>query len=249
MRRFPPAGLTRKLARRVRRVARRHRTAGSYRYVFIVTYGRSGSTLLMSLLNTIPGYRINGENYNALYRLYQADAAISKAHEKHSDSRHLAAQGAWYGAPRMRPERFRSEVVDSFVTHVLRPEPGDRVLGFKEIRYIKSDMPDLAGFLGFLLHTFPDCKIIFNHRNIADVAQSSWWANSGKSAEKLAAADARMLAIPDDEHHYHFSYDEIDDSLAAIRKLFAFLDEELDEPAVRRVLDVRHGPPTTYARS
>ena len=30
-------------------------------YLFVVTYGRSGSTLLMGLLNSIPGYLIRGE--------------------------------------------------------------------------------------------------------------------------------------------------------------------------------------------
>lgn len=253
MRSYLPTSLGDKVTRRVRRIRRRiargSGIAHRYRYVFIVTYGRSGSTLLMSLLNTIPGYRINGENYNALYRLYQADVAITKAHSTHSDPRHLVAQGAWYGAPRMRPDCFRSELVDTFVTHVLRPEPGDRVLGFKEIRYIKSDMPDLPGFLQFLRRTFPTCKIIFNHRDIADVAQSAWWANSRKSTEKLTVADERLRAVPDDEHHYHFSYDEIDESLGNIRKLFAFLGEKVDEPAVREVLGVRHGPPRDYAQA
>jgi hypothetical protein len=148
----------------------------------------------------------------------------------------------------MRPQLFRYELADSFVAHVLRPEPGDRVLGFKEIRYITSDMPDLTGFLEFLRRTFPDCRIIFNHRNVADAARSSWWANSGRSAERLAAADTRLRAIPDDEHHFHFTYDEIDDSLKNIRALFEFLGEELAEQAVREVLEVRHGPPTTYAQ-
>jgi hypothetical protein len=221
----------------------------NYRYVFIVTYGRSGSTLLMSILNTIPGYRVNGENYAALYRLYQASAAITEAHRMCANKpRHTVPTSPWYGIVRARPQHFRRELVTSFVTHVLRPVPGDRVLGFKEIRYIKTDMPDLTGFLTFLRRTFPGCRIIFNHRNVADVARSSWWANSGRSVEKLADADARLRAIPQDERHVHFSYDEIDDSLTNIRALFEFLGEELDERAVRAALAVRHGPPTSYAQ-
>src|SRR5829696_1859856 len=39
-------------------------------YVFVMTYGRSGSTLLMGLLNTIPGYLVRGENDDALRFLY-----------------------------------------------------------------------------------------------------------------------------------------------------------------------------------
>lgn len=40
-------------------------------YLFVVTYGRSGSTLVQGLLNSIPGYLIRGENRGVLYRLYQ----------------------------------------------------------------------------------------------------------------------------------------------------------------------------------
>jgi hypothetical protein len=220
---------------------------GRYRYVFIVTYGRSGSTLLMSLLNTIPGYRINGENYNALYRLYQADNAITRAYEKAHGHGHLVTQSAWYGTPRVSPTMFRYQLLEAFVSHVLRPAPGDRVLGFKEIRYTTTDMKDLGDFLEFLTESFPDAKIVFNHRKLADVAQSSWWANSERSLARLQATDERLWSIPADDRHHHFVYDEIDDSLDNIRKLFAFLGEELDETAVRRVLANRHGPPKTSA--
>ena len=40
-----------------------------FRTVNIVTYGRSGSTLLMGLLNAIDGYRIRGENFNCFEEL------------------------------------------------------------------------------------------------------------------------------------------------------------------------------------
>jgi hypothetical protein len=251
MRRYIPARLRRRfygVGRRVlRRVAGSVGEIGRYRYVFVVTYGRSGSTLLMSLLNTIPGYRINGENYNALYRLYQADKAITQSYEKAHGNGHLVTQSAWYGTPRVRPTRFRLQLLEAFVAHVLRPAPGDRVLGFKEIRYTTTDIKDLEDFLEFLAESFPGCKIVFNHRTVADVAQSSWWANSERSLARLQASDERLWSIPADDRHYHFVYDEIDDSLDSIRKLFAFLGEEVQEEAVRRVLASRHGPPKEYA--
>ena len=39
-------------------------------YVFVMTYGRSGSTLVQGLLNAIPGYLIRGENAAALNHLH-----------------------------------------------------------------------------------------------------------------------------------------------------------------------------------
>lgn len=119
-------------------------------YVFVVSYGRSGSTLLMGLLNAIPGYRIRGENYNTLYRLYQADAAVTKARDRFSSSDHLLEKSSWYGAPRIREHAYRAAPVGAFVDNVLRPEPGDRVIGYKEIRYTPLHMTDLAEYLAFL---------------------------------------------------------------------------------------------------
>ena len=45
-------------------------------FVFVVTYGRSGSTLLQNVLNTIPGYCIRGENANTLAHLAKACHAV-----------------------------------------------------------------------------------------------------------------------------------------------------------------------------
>lgn len=237
-------------ARVLRRVMRGAGQVDHYRYLFVVTYGRSGSTLLMSLLNAIPGYRICGENYNALYRLYQADAAIGQAREKFCGTSELAPQSAWYGMPRVRPHRFRAELVDSFVQHVLCPEPGDRVLGFKEIRYTPAHVPDLAEYLRFLHACFPNTKIVFNHRDPAAVARSAWWARYPNAEETVRAADERLLSFPADDRHFHFSYDEIDDSLDNIAELFRFLGEEFDERSVRAVLGKAHSPhPATRAEA
>ncbi|RKN49092.1 sulfotransferase [Micromonospora endolithica] len=214
--------------------------ARRYRYVFVVTYGRSGSTLLMGLLNTIPGYRIRGENGNALYRLYQAQAVLDGAHRRHGGDESRSSRNPWYGAHAWRPSAFRRALLDAFVADVLCPRPGDRVLGFKEIRYTEAHLEDLTGYLDFLRKSFPASKIVFNHRLPDDVARSAWWAEHPGSLERVQAADRRLSAFPADARHFHFHYDRIDDSLDNIRELFAFLGEELDEARVRATLDTRH---------
>lgn len=230
------------MRRGLHRVARGAGVVGEFEYVFVVSYGRSGSTLLMGLLNALPGYRIRGENYNTLYRLYQADAAVTKARDKFSGSDHLLPQSSWYGAPRMREHAYRAALVGAFVENVLRPEPGDRVIGFKEIRYTPLHMTDLAEYLAFLGAAFPGCRIVINHRDPAAVARSAWWPNVRDAEQKVRAADERLLAIPADDRHFHFFYDAIDDGLDNIRELHRFLGEEFDEAAVRAVLGTRFSP-------
>ncbi|WP_328475929.1 sulfotransferase [Actinoplanes sp. NBC_00393] len=235
-------GGSRLLRKRLHAVMRTTGLVGDYSYVFVVTYGRSGSTLLMGILNAIPGYRIRGENYNTLYRLYQADAAVTKACEKFSSAEDLKPQSSWYGTPRVREHAYRAGLVSNFVQNVLRPEPGDRVLGFKEIRYTPLHMADLQEYLDFLLDAFPRSRIVINHRDPAAVARSAWWVKVRDAEAKIRDADERLLAIADDERHFHFFYDEIDDSLENIRALYRFLGEDFDEAAVRQVLNKPFSP-------
>jgi len=244
----PAKRSAKRITRRVmQRIATQTSSAGEFSYVFVVTYARSGSTLLTGLLNAIPGYRIRGENYSVLYRLYQADAALNKAADKYTEAFHLQPSSAWYGTPRTRPDRFRAALVDNFVANVLRPEPGDRVLGFKEIRYTTVHMTDLAEFLEFLLRAFPNSKIVFNHRDPVATAKSAWWARNPNAEQLIRAADDRLLAIASDDRHFHFCYDEIDDSLVNVRNLYAFLGEHFDEPAVRAALGTVHSTVTQHS--
>jgi hypothetical protein len=48
-------------------------------YVFVMTYGRSGSTLLMGLLNTIPGYLVRGENDDGMLTSVADDVRMTSA--------------------------------------------------------------------------------------------------------------------------------------------------------------------------
>jgi hypothetical protein len=193
----------------------------------------------MGLLNTIPGYRIVGENLNALYRLYQADAALRSAQARQGRDSYLPHH-AWYGATEWQLNAFRCGLVQTFVSAVLCPRRGNRVLGFKEVRYTENDMPDLLDFLRFVEQSFPASKIILNHRNPDDVATSAWWADVPDSLQLVRAADARLRHIPSDQSHYHFTFDEIDGSLDNIRALFQWLGEEMDEKKVRATLARRH---------
>jgi hypothetical protein len=208
--------------------------------VFIVTYGRSASTLLMGLINTIPGYNIRGENYNALYGLYQADDSLRRARERFDPYARLTPRHPWYGTSLTNLDAFRQGLVDNFVRNVLRPARGDRVIGFKEIRYTQDHVEDLDGYLTFIREAFPGSKIVFNHRRPEDVARSGWWPTITRALERIRAADERMLAVPADDRHFHFHFDRIDATLDHVRELFDFLGEPLDEKRVRDALANRH---------
>lgn len=211
-----------------------------YQYVFIFTYGRSGSTLLMGLLNSLPHYCIRGENGNLLYKIFQVYETLNSARASPSAKNSAKSTNPWFGLAATNPERFVRRMLDAFVDEVLVPGRNHRTIGFKEIRFSRDETPDYEGYLAFVRSAFPGCKIIFNHRNLADVAASKWWSTMPAAPQKLQFIEDRFNSVSDGPDAFHFHYDRISDDLTHVRELFAFLGERVDEPAIRNVLSVRH---------
>src|SRR5690606_340365 len=99
------------LQRRVRKLERERdelshrlelaRHPGTYSNVFIVTYGRSGSTLLQGVLNSIPGYLIRGENDSALEFMHENFRRMEKRMDTKKGS---SPVNPWYGLHQYSPQ-------------------------------------------------------------------------------------------------------------------------------------------------
>lgn len=154
------------------------------RHLFVVTYGRSGSTVLQNVLNTIPGYCIRGENGGMVTSLVDGCLALERARSglRRADR---TQRDPWFGIQEADPDAFRKGLADLFVQTVLRPPPDCRTIGFKEVRYTPDNLgDDLFGEVtDFLLSKFEDARIVFNTRDAAEVAHSGWWAK--RPADKV----------------------------------------------------------------
>jgi len=218
------------------------------KHVFIITYGRSGSTLLQKILQSIPGYFIRGENKNTLYGLFRAYEAATETRYVHGKKEH-EDEAPWFGAHDVVPERFAAKLASLFVEEILQPPADARVVGFKEIRF--PDIPDekFEPFLNFMHRYFPGCQFIFNSRRWQDVAQSGWWKTMNPElVEKLVkSCDARfrsyMSAYPDRGIQLHF--EKITKDVSAIRPLFDFLGEPMDEVSINGIINTRLKHPGT----
>ena len=143
-------------------------------YLFIVTYGRSGSTLLHSILSRIEGYYLAGENTNTLfwlYRSYQAALATRSQWGK----RPTELGNPWFAAERVQPQAYGRRLVRVFLDEVLRPPAEARVVGFKEIRWF-NELAPLSEFLDFIAKFMTPSKFVFNTRDPVAVSNSKWWA-------------------------------------------------------------------------
>ena len=211
--------------------------------VLIVTYGRSGSTLLMGILNSINGYQIRGENNNSFYHLYRSFRALERSSRLSTN----VTTNPWYN-------QFDLELLKShigrFVKSTLCGDGSPRVYGFKEIRYIPhpsadEGMPDYATFadyLDFLRDIFPFCKILFNTRNLADVIESGWWARHKEESQQLIITANQWYDTYSQNNRdcFQIDYSDVVKNGTALAELFAFLGEEYCRETMARVLELPH---------
>lgn len=219
------------------------------RFLFIVTYGRSGSTLLMGLLNQIPGYLIRGENRAALRHLHNYHRVLMTERERHSAARTQQTTHPWFGIAGVPPDALTDGVRDLAVQTLFRPTPGTQVTGFKEIRWWHKDMEE---HVTWLREVFPDARFVINTRQLDKVLQSRWWAEGDreKNEQLLRSADARIRALASDlgEAAYHVHFDDYLADPTVLRGLFDWLGEAWDEAAIRATMAVPHSIPTTRQR-
>lgn len=211
------------------------------RNIFIVTYGRSGSTLLQSMLNTIPGCQIPGENHNALETVFASYERIQKT--KTGWGRKAEPQNhPWHGADLVQPQAYASALVEAFAENVLAPDPAVRYFGFKEIRY-DAFGPRFPDLLAFMRAHFLDPVFVFNTRNIEDVVKSAWWKTwKEEDVRKLVGKmDGRFAdyhaANPD--HTVLLRYEDFSADPAALRPIFDMLNEPFDLEKLAPILEER----------
>lgn len=211
-------------------------------YVFIVTYGRSGSTLLQNLLNAIDGYCIRGENENILMHLARGWHAVQTSRPMRgmrSAGRVSGPEDPWFGAEAVDPGRLGRSLAALFLREVLRLPPGTRVGGFKEIRFLAH--PEFfPAYLDFLHRFFPGTRIVFNTRDHAAVARSGWWARMDPASVAARLREAERLFAAYQAAHpgrcITLHYDDYVRDPAALAPLFAFLGEPFDAARVAAVM-------------
>src|SRR5262245_20569651 len=102
------------------------------RYVFVVAYGRSGSTLVQGLLNALPRTLVRGENNLFILPLFRSTALVRTLKQRYGRGT-TRPTSAFFGLPHVRPDDFveftRDLVVKQLLGTATRSELD--VVGFK----------------------------------------------------------------------------------------------------------------------
>ncbi len=207
-------------------------------YVFIVTYGRSGSTLVQTLLQSISGYFIRGENANSLLPLFRSASRIATARVEHG-YRDIEEKGPWYGINNVDPDRYAEKLIDVFLDEVIQPPEDARVIGFKEIRFHEANGGEFERYLNFIAKHFAPAKFIFNRRNWEDVSRSGWWKNCDPEMvrETVLEADSLFDAYVNkySERCFVAQYEDYQGNPDYWRSMFEFLGEAYDPVKVKQL--------------
>ena len=221
--------------------------AARFDRLFVVTYGRSGSTLLQGLLNEIDGYRIYGENGGFLAKLHDAYEALADAHAHLLNPANDKPRNPWFGSSRYDQATLNAGFRRFVDETLFRPQVDReaRVFGFKEIRHHDLGEEKLSGLLAFIRRIYPRSAIVFNTRNVADVLKSGWWRNDfwdGLPRQLVDFAEfCGAYARANGDHAIHVRYDRlIDPDRREAGRLLAFLGEALCDARIEAVFAANH---------
>jgi hypothetical protein len=209
-------------------------------YLFVLTYGRSGSTLLQGILSATPGVTIRGENGGVIQHLFAFHDTVTRHRDRLARGEVLPPSHPWWGIDGYPDPTALRDIRTLLLETVLRPGPDCRVVGFKEIDWPRERLADL---LRFIRAVFPGARFVLNTRDLAHVAASKWWARRPDAFGELQAMEQRYVAALDelgDDAWYRVHYDDWVADPEVLRGLFDWLGEPFDLARVRAVLDVPH---------
>lgn len=190
------------------------------RFVLILGQGRSGSTLILRMLNAAPGVLISGENGHALSHLRSFVSSFDNTRSDRDGSQHSLAWAAPPGLAQI------STAIQGMLTQLYNPAGNYPVFGFKEIRYGTGDYVTMERDIDFLRSIFPNLRVVFNVRDTESCVKSSWWASNPTAARKVLD-NIRSNFTRYFESHPDFCfwlpYESLRAGSAEVRDLFSFV--------------------------
>ena len=211
--------------------------------ILICATGRSGSTTMQRIINTIPNTNICGENYGALnsllefyHRIKYTTANYVPGHlnpASYDDIISKNVKPAWYNS-----YDFQKTVtmIKILITSLFKKSDTTNIWGFKEIRYDKGDIKYVKIFKELFQQTNVIIQII---ENIKAQSQSSWMKDDKNSLKYLNNLNNVFYKFYQENKDfcYFITFEKMFDT-QQLKNLFKFIEceEVFDENKIRDVL-------------
>lgn len=212
--------------------------------VLIVATGRSGSTTLQRIINTIPNSNICGENYGAILALLQFYRNIKVSTCKYIPGGKTPLSYNDILRNGIKPSWYNSYNIDDIVQQIrqmirklFQGTNASTIWGFKEIRFDNNQVTLLNEFV----ELFPHTKIIIHIReNITQQSKSSWYRhNPNESVKYLQEYNKQLISYYQQHTSYcYLSTFERMFEIDHVRNIFTYIgcDNHFNEKSIRDIL-------------
>jgi hypothetical protein len=212
--------------------------------VLICATGRSGSTTMQRIINSVPNSNICGENFGAINSLLEFYKRIKTTtfdyvpgHLRPASYEDIISKDvkpSWYNS-----YNFQQTVsmIKMLIASLFKNTAATNMWGFKEIRYDNGDIKYLREFK----ELFPQTKVIIQIRgNIAAQSQSSWLKKDKNAVQYLNALNNEFYNFynQNKEWCYFTTFEKMFD-MENIKKIFEFIDcsQYYDQSKIKQILD------------
>ena len=212
--------------------------------VVICSTGRSGSTTMLRLINTIPNSNICGENDNMIISILDAYRKLKTTNyyfkTKYIDEDALdrgldldQLKPAWYNSFSYRKMVY---LIKEIIIEMFKDNDTTHVWGFKEVRIV--DQYSLS-LLNDFKELFPQLKVIIHlKRDTATQSRSSWWGERNGTINILNEANIALYQFYESCDYCFLSTFENIKNITNIKNIFEFIDSRqyYDDTKISQVL-------------
>jgi predicted PolB exonuclease-like 3'-5' exonuclease len=212
--------------------------------VLISATGRSGSTTMQRIINTIPNSNICGENYGAINsvldfynKLHTTSREQVPGHYNPASYEDIVSKNvkpSWYNSYKMSEmeDQIRKLIITMF-----KNKPETNLWGFKEIRYDNKKI----NLIKFFKTLFPQTKVIIQIRENVQAQSKSGWHKDDKNAPAyLQQMNKELIEFYNQNKDwcYFTTFERMFDR-NNLQNIFSFIDcrENYDENKVTEVLN------------
>ena len=214
-------------------------STNNYKFILICSTGRSGSTTLQRIINTIPNSNITGENFGAINNLLECYRSLKNTQNipKNKNDEFLTYEECekakilpcWYNCYDIN---IIKKNIQDMIINILDNKQENRVIGFKEIRYF-----DKLHLLDSFVELFPNTKIILNYReNIKSQCESGWWDEESEEHLNEYNTQIRNFYYTRYYNCYLISFENLFE-ISIMKDMFLVLEEPFDEDKYKYIMN------------
>ena len=203
------------------------------KFILICATGRCGSTTLQRIINTIEESNISGEKWGAINNLLQCYMNIKKTNK-------YLINSYVEGKTKIKPafyncydfENVKNNIKNTIIS-IITNDNSKKVIGFKEIRYYGK-----LYLIDHFIELFPNTKVICHiDDNIDRQCTSGWWQENSK--EHLTEYNNQLIKYSKSNKNCYLSYMKNLFNIEEMKKMFVFLEEELNEKDYNYIINNR----------